>query len=89
MTPNTGLYSSSFSRWKIVIVAAIALFIFVFDMVVTTMSLPSIAADLSITLRSVAWVVIISSLTMCALMLPLGRVADVYGRKKLHMNCQK
>ena len=85
MTTNTGLYSSSFSRWKIVIVAAIALFIFVFDMVVTTMSLPSIAADLSITLRSVAWVVIISSLTMCALMLPLGRVADVYGRKKLHI----
>ena len=54
-------------------------------MVVTTMSLPSIASDLSITLRSVAWVVIISSLTMCAFMLPLGRVADVYGRKKLHI----
>ena len=85
MTTNIGLYSSSFSRWKIVIVAAIALFIFVFDMVVTTMSLPSIASDLSITLRSVAWVVIISSLTMCAFMLPLGRVADVYGRKKLHI----
>ena len=85
MTSNTGLYSSSFSLWKVVLVAASALFIFVFDVVVTSMSLPSIANDLSITLRSVAWVMIISSLTMCAFMLPLGRVADIVGRKKIHL----
>ncbi len=48
-------------------------------------ALPSIADDFGITLRSVAWVVIAQSLTISSLMLPMGRVADMTGRRRLHL----
>ena len=87
MTPESKIYTAASEnyRWKTFIVAASALFVLVVDMSVTTISLSKIADDLSITLRSVAWVVIISSLTMCGVMLPMGRLADVIGRKKFHI----
>ena len=48
-------------------------------------ALPSIADDFGITLRSVSWVVIAQSLTISSLMLPMGRIADMIGRRRLHM----
>lgn len=48
-------------------------------------ALPSIADDFEITLRSVAWVVIAQSLTISSLMLPMGRVADMVGRRRMHL----
>ncbi|MGI9598161.1 MAG: MFS transporter, partial [Acidimicrobiales bacterium] len=48
-------------------------------------ALPSIADEFGITLRSVAWVVIAQSLTISSLMLPMGRVADMVGRRRMHL----
>ncbi|MEM7323708.1 MAG: MFS transporter [Actinomycetota bacterium] len=48
-------------------------------------SLPSIAEDFGISLRSVAWVVIAQSLVISSLMLPMGRVADMTGRRRMHL----
>ncbi len=41
--------------------------------------------DFGVTLRAVSWVVIAESLVISALLLPFGRLADMIGRKKLHM----
>lgn len=49
-------------------------------------SLPSIADEFGVTLRSVAWVVIAQSLTISSLMLPMGRVADMVGRRRMHLS---
>jgi MFS family permease len=48
-------------------------------------SLPSIADEFGVSLRSVAWVVIAQSLTISSLMLPMGRVADMVGRRRMHL----
>lgn len=49
------------------------------------LALSAIADDFGVTLRTVSWVVIAQSLTISAVMLPLGRVADIVGRKKFHL----
>ena len=49
------------------------------------LALDAIATDFGITLRQVSLVVIAQSLTVSSLMLPLGKVADMIGRKRFHL----
>lgn len=57
----------------------------VMDFSITFLALSTIADEFDVTLRSVTWVAIASSLTVSAVMLPLGRVADLTGRKRFHI----
>ena len=54
----------------------------VMSMNITILALPLIARDFAVTLREVSWVVIAFSLTVTALLLPMGRLSDLIGRKK-------
>ena len=72
-------------KWKAFTVVAIALFTMVMDASVTGIALPSISADFSLSLRVVSWVAIAGSLTISAALLPLGRLADIAGRKSVHL----
>lgn len=47
--------------------------------------LPAIAEDFDVTLRSASWVVIAYALTISALLLPFGRLADLAGRRRVHL----
>ena len=47
--------------------------------------LSEIADHFDVTLRSVSWVVIAQGLTISALMMPMGRLADIIGRRKVHL----
>ena len=51
----------------------------------TGVALSQIAEHFEVTLRSVAWVIIVQGLTITALMMPMGRLGDIIGRKKVHM----
>ena len=57
----------------------------VMDASVTSIALPSIAEDFSLSLRVVSWVALSASLTISAALLPLGRLADIAGRKSVHL----
>ncbi len=57
----------------------------VMDFSVTGVALPSIAREFDLTLRVVSWVAIAGSLTITAVLLPLGRLADIAGRKRVHL----
>lgn len=48
-------------------------------------ALPAIAEEFNVSLRAVAWVVIAQSLVISSLMLPMGRVADMVGRRRMHL----
>ncbi|MDA0676585.1 MAG: MFS transporter [Chloroflexi bacterium] len=72
-------------KWKAFWTVALALFVMVMDFSITFLALSTIADDFNVTLRAVTWVAIASSLTVSAIMLPLGRVADMAGRKKFHI----
>lgn len=72
-------------KWRAFAAIGVAFVTNVLAMSMVFVALPSIAEDYGITLRSVAWVVIAQSLTISSLMLPLGRVADVIGRRRMHL----
>lgn len=48
-------------------------------------ALAAIADDFGVTLREVSWVVIAQALTISALMMPMGRIADIVGRRRVHL----
>ena len=64
---------------------AIGLFASVVDHGSVIVALPSVAEDLVIDLPSVQWVVIGFALTISALLLPMGRLADMLGQKRVYI----
>ena len=72
-------------KWKVFWVLSLALFTMVMDFSVTNIALPSIAGDFALHLRVVSWVAIAGALTVSAVLLPLGRLADITGRKMVHL----
>ncbi len=48
-------------------------------------ALSAIADDFGVTLRAVTWVVVVQALTITALMMPMGRLADIVGWKRIHL----
>ena len=75
------------SRNKYVVFGALAIGLFasVVDHGSVIVALPSIAEDLVIELPSVQWVVIGYALTISALLLPMGRLADMMGQKRVYI----
>ena len=72
-------------RWKAFAVISIPLTTSVMSMSMVFLALSAIAEDYGVTLRSVTWVVVAQALTISALMMPMGRFADIIGRKKVHL----
>ena len=64
---------------------AIGLFASVVDHGSVIVALPSIAEYMRIELQSVQWVVIGFALTISALLLPMGRLADMIGQKRVYI----
>ena len=50
-----------------------------------SVALPTIAAHFGTDLPTVQWVVIAETLTISALLLPMGRLSDLVGRKKVYV----
>ena len=73
------------SKYLVFGALAIGLFASVVDHGSVIVALPSIAEDLRIELPSVQWVVIGFALTISALLLPMGRVADMIGQKRVYI----
>lgn len=72
-------------KWLAFAAIGLSFFTNVMTMSMVFVALSSIADDFGVTLREVSWVVITESLIISALLLPFGRVADLAGRKKMHL----
>ena len=48
-------------------------------------ALSPIADDFGVTLRAASWVVVAQALTISALMMPMGRLADIVGWRRVHL----
>lgn len=77
--------SDDFYKWKAFIAIGIAFVTQVTSMSMVFVALSSIADDFNVTLRAVAWVVVAQALTISALMMPMGRLADIIGWKRVHL----
>ena len=72
-------------KWRAFGVIAISLVTMVLSMSMVFVALAAIANDFGVTLGAVSWVVIAQALTICALMMPMGRLADMIGWKRVHL----
>lgn len=72
-------------KWKAFAAIGIAFFTMVASMGMVFIALTQIADTFNVTLRNASWVVIAQGLTISAFMMPMGRMADIIGRKKVHL----
>lgn len=72
-------------KWKAFLVVALSLFVMVMDASAINVVLPQIAEDFSISLGAASWVTIIAGLAISSTLLPLGKLADLIGRRKIQL----
>src|SRR5687768_13110375 len=72
-------------KWRAFTAVAISFVTIVMSMSMVFVALSAIASEFDVTLRAVSWVVIVQALTVTALMLPMGRLADIIGRRRVHL----
>ena len=72
-------------KWKAFVVIGISFVTQVMSMTMVFVALSTIADDFGVTLRAGAWVVVAQALTISSLMMPMGRLADIVGWKRVHL----
>ena len=72
-------------KWKVFLVIALSLFVMVMDASAINVVLPQIAEDFKVSLGAASWVTIIAGLAISSTLLPLGKLADLAGRRKMQI----
>ena len=70
-------------RWGALATVALGVSIIIMDATVVNVALPTIITDLHLDATQAEWMNAVYSLMFAALLLTLGRVGDLYGRKRL------
>src|SRR5215218_6526 len=70
-------------KWWTLIAVSVATFMLLLDITVLNVALPSIRKDLGASFTDLQWVVDAYALTLAALVLPAGSLADRLGRRRL------
>src|SRR6201999_1119532 len=71
-------------RWKVLLVTAVAVFMAFLDVTIVNVAFPSIeAAFPDASLASLSWVLNAYGIVFAALLVPAGRLADLFGRRRL------
>jgi EmrB/QacA subfamily drug resistance transporter len=71
------------SKGVLLLVTTIATFVFAFMLSAVSIALPSLAKELSLDAVTLGWIVTAYALSAATFLVPLGRIADIYGRKKI------
>lgn len=72
-------------RYRVFAVCVLGIFTSVFDTSAAIVALPTIAADFDTVLPTVQWVIVGNSVTVAALLVPMGRLSDLVGRRRVHV----
>ena len=73
-------------RWKVLIVAAVAVFMGFLDVTIVNVAFPDIQRSFSDSSRAdLSWVLNAYNAVFAALLVPAGRLADIVGRKRMFM----
>src|SRR5947208_15642626 len=72
-------------KWRAFTAIGISFVTIVMSMSMVFVALSAIASEFDVTLRAVSWGVIVQALTVTALMLPMGRLGDIVGRRRIHL----
>jgi EmrB/QacA subfamily drug resistance transporter len=72
-------------KYRVFLVCVIGIFITVFDTSSAIVALPTIALEFDTDLPTAQWVIIGNGLTIAALLVPMGRLSDLIGRKRIYV----
>lgn len=70
-------------RWWGLIGLSLSSFLGCIDFTIVNTGLPNIQADLNATVTQLQWIINIFLLSLAALMVIKGRLADIYGRRRM------
>jgi EmrB/QacA subfamily drug resistance transporter len=70
-------------KWWTLLVSCVAIFMLLLDVSVVNVALPDIRSDLDSSFSDLQWVVDAYALTLAALLLTAGSLADLWGRKRV------
>ena len=83
--PIRAIANSAHYHWWAYIAVAIGMFINVVDQSGINIALPEIASDFDADIPTVQWVSLGYSLATSALLMPMGRLSDMIGRKRVYL----
>jgi EmrB/QacA subfamily drug resistance transporter len=72
-------------KWWTLAAVSVALFMAMLDNTVVNVALPTIQRDLEIGMSELQWIVAGYTLSFAVLLLPGGKLADMYGRRRIFM----
>src|SRR2546423_7723631 len=73
------------NRWWTLAAVCVATFMLLLDITIVNVALPKIQQDFHANLADVQWVIDAYALSLAALMLAAGSIADIEGRKRVFM----
>ncbi len=76
-------YATEKYRWWALVVLSLGLAIVIIDNTVLNVAIPYILRDLNSTLDGLQWVISGYALIIATLLITIGRVSDIFGRKKI------
>src|SRR3954469_6964847 len=80
--PRRGLISEANRPWWTLIATCMGLLILMLDSTVIGLALPAIQHDLDASAQALQWVVNVYLLMLAILVVTLGRLGDIFGRRK-------
>ena len=83
--PRLALSERANYKWWAFMAIAVGIFTTVVDFGSVNVALPTIAAHFGTDLPTIQWVVIGYALTISALLMPMGRLSDIIGRKQVYI----
>ncbi|MFQ5933063.1 MAG: MFS transporter [Dehalococcoidia bacterium] len=83
--PLQAIVQSRHYKWWTYISIAIGLFVAVMDQSGTNIALPKIAEHFSKDIPTVQWITLSYILSISAMLMPLGRLADILGRRRVYI----
>jgi EmrB/QacA subfamily drug resistance transporter len=72
-------------KWWTLAAVCLGTFMLLLDITVVNVALPDIQSELSATFSDLQWVIDAYALTLAALLLTTGSLADLYGRRRLYL----
>src|SRR5499427_4319305 len=72
-------------RWWALAATSFGLFMALLDVTIVNVALPTIGKDLHASFADLQWVVNAYALTLAVLLVTMGRLGDLFGRKRLFM----
>ena len=73
------------NKWWTLVAVCLGTFMLLLDVTIVNVALPDIQTGLSASFSDLQWVVDAYALTLAALLLTAGSLADLYGRKRLYL----